>query len=87
MILPFLYSLRDAGELDQIGRGLYRLADLPPLSNPDLVVVARKIPQAVVCLISALAWFLFVSACIGMAWTNRMPDIDSPAERDLRANG
>jgi predicted transcriptional regulator of viral defense system len=48
--------LRDAGELDQIGRGLYRLADLPPLSNPDLVVVARKIPQAVICLISALAF-------------------------------
>ncbi len=51
-----LYALRDAGELDQIGRGLYRLADLPPLSNPDLVVVARKIPQAVICLISALAF-------------------------------
>lgn len=51
-----LYTLRDAGELDQIGRGLYRLADLPPLSNPDLVVVARKIPQAVICLISALAF-------------------------------
>lgn len=51
-----LYALCDAGELDQLGRGLYRLADLPPLSNPDLVVVARKIPQAVVCLISALAF-------------------------------
>lgn len=51
-----LYALRDAGELDQIGRGLYRLADLLPLSNPDLVVVAWKIPQAVICLISALAF-------------------------------
>lgn len=51
-----LYALRDTGELDQISRGLYRLADLPPLSNPDLVVVARKIPQAVICLISALAF-------------------------------
>jgi len=51
-----LYALRDTGEFDQISRGLYRLADLPPLSNPDLVVVARKIPQAVICLISALAF-------------------------------
>lgn len=32
------------------------MADLPPLSNPDLVIVARKFPQAVVCLVSALAF-------------------------------
>jgi predicted transcriptional regulator of viral defense system len=51
-----LYVLRDAGALEQLARGLYRLADLPPLSNPDLVTVAHKIPQAVVCLVSALAF-------------------------------
>ncbi len=51
-----LYALRDAGTVDQLARGLYRLADLPPLSNPDLVIVARKIPQGVACLVSALAF-------------------------------
>jgi predicted transcriptional regulator of viral defense system len=51
-----LYALRDAGALERLGRGLYRLADLPPLSNPDLVVVALRIPQAVICLVSALAF-------------------------------
>ena len=51
-----LYRLRDAGVLEQLARGLYRLADLPPLSNPDLVTVALKIPQGVVCLVSALAF-------------------------------
>jgi predicted transcriptional regulator of viral defense system len=50
-----LYALRDSGALQQLSRGLYRLADLPPLSNPDLVLVARKLPQAVICLISVLA--------------------------------
>lgn len=49
-----LYEMRDSGELERMGRGLYRLADLPPLSDPDLVTVARKIPKGVVCLISAL---------------------------------
>lgn len=49
-----LYTMRDDGLLERLGRGLYRLADLPPLSDPDLVTVARKIPQAVICLISAL---------------------------------
>jgi predicted transcriptional regulator of viral defense system len=51
-----LYKLRDSGELVRLGRGLYRLSDLPPLGNPDLVTVALKIPSAVVCLISALAF-------------------------------
>lgn len=51
-----LYALRDQGRLEQLSRGLYRLADLPPLGNPDLVIVATKVPGGIVCLISALAF-------------------------------
>lgn len=51
-----LYAMRDAGTLIEVSRGLYRLADLPPLSQPDLVAVALKIPRGVICLISALAY-------------------------------
>jgi predicted transcriptional regulator of viral defense system len=51
-----LYELRDAGELAQISRGVYRLADQPPISNVDIVTVAARIPRAVVCLVSALAF-------------------------------
>jgi len=51
-----LYEMRDSGVLERLGRGLYRLADLPPLSNPDLVTVAAKVPAGVLCLISALAY-------------------------------
>ncbi len=50
-----LYSLRDSGEIESVGRGLYRLSTSPPLTSPDLVPVAIRIPRAVVCLISALA--------------------------------
>ncbi len=49
-----LYAMRDAGLLERLDRGLYRLADLPPLSDPDMVTVANKIPRGVICLISAL---------------------------------
>jgi predicted transcriptional regulator of viral defense system len=49
-----LYAMRDEGLLERLDRGLYRLAELPPLSDPDLVTVARKIPHGVICLISAL---------------------------------
>lgn len=51
-----LYELRDRGEIESLSRGLYRLSDLEPLENPDLVTVALKIPQGVLCLISALSY-------------------------------
>src|SRR4030067_125876 len=51
-----LYSMLEAGIIEKLGRGLYRLADLPPLGNPDLVSVSLKIPNGVICLISALAY-------------------------------
>jgi predicted transcriptional regulator of viral defense system len=52
-----LYAMRDSGVLERLSRGLYRLADLPPLSNPDLVTVALRTPQVVICLVSALAFY------------------------------
>lgn len=51
-----LYAMRDAGELEQLARGVFRLASLPPLTEPDLATVAKRVPQGVVCLISALAF-------------------------------
>jgi predicted transcriptional regulator of viral defense system len=51
-----LYAARDRGELLQVSRGVFRLADLPPISNPDLVTVALRAPNAVVCLVSALSF-------------------------------
>ena len=32
-----LYALRDSDEIEQVGRGVYRLSTAPPLSSPDLV--------------------------------------------------
>ncbi|MBI5117627.1 type IV toxin-antitoxin system AbiEi family antitoxin domain-containing protein [Candidatus Poribacteria bacterium] len=51
-----LYAMRDTGRLQQISRGLYRLADLPPLTEPDLVAVSLRAPRGVICLISALSF-------------------------------
>lgn len=50
-----LYAMRDARVIEQLSRGLFRLADAPPLANPDLVTVARRVPRGVICLISSLA--------------------------------
>ena len=51
-----LFRLRKQGVIVSLGRGLYGLADMPPLSHPDLVTVSRAAPRGVICLISALAW-------------------------------
>lgn len=49
-------SLLESGEIERIGRGIYRLKDSPPLSNPDLVTVTLQSPKGVICLISALSY-------------------------------
>jgi len=51
-----LYSLLDRGMIEQVSRGIYRLSELPPMGNPDLVTVSLRFPHAVICLISALAY-------------------------------
>lgn len=51
-----LYALRDRGEVEEVARGFYRLSERPALTNPDLVAIALRIPRAVICLISALAY-------------------------------
>ena len=49
-----LYLMRDAGAIEPLSRGLYRLSALPPLSHPDLVSAALRVPEGVICLVSAL---------------------------------
>ena len=51
-----LYRLVEDGQVTRLARGLYRLSSAHEFSNPDLAVVAAKAPNAVVCLISALAF-------------------------------
>lgn len=48
--------MRDAGVVEPVSRGVYRLAALEPLAHPDLVTVAKRVPQGVLCLISALSF-------------------------------
>ena len=50
-----LWRLRDEGHVEQVSRGLYRLSKGPPLEHSDLVTVAKRVPGAVVCMVSALA--------------------------------
>ncbi len=78
-----LYSLRDKGIIEQVSRGVYRLVELPPLSNPDLVTVSLRFPNAVICLISALAYHEITTqiphaVSVAVPRDARMPSLDSP---------
>ena len=53
-------TLADMAAADMLvreSRGVYRLTDLPPLTYPDLVTVALRVPKAVFCLVSALSFY------------------------------
>lgn len=49
-------ALKAEGILQPLSRGLYQLGDAEPLGEPDLVVVARRVPGSVFCLLTALAF-------------------------------
>jgi predicted transcriptional regulator of viral defense system len=84
-----LYAMRDSGALDQTGRGLFRLAGMPPLSEPDLITVAKKVPQSVFCLITALAFHGLTTQIphevqIALPRTARHPRLDYPPIKAFR---
>ncbi|MBC6952459.1 transcriptional regulator [candidate division KSB1 bacterium] len=49
-----IYEMTKSGDLIKEARGLYKLAESEPLSDPDLVQTSLLIPKGVVFLISAL---------------------------------
>jgi len=78
-----LYSLRDKGIIEQVSRGVYRLVELPPISNPDLVTVSLRFPNAVVCLISALSFHNITTqiphvVSVAVPRDSRIPSLDYP---------
>lgn len=78
-----LYSLRDKGVIEHVSRGIYRLVELPPISNPDLVTVSIRFPNAVICLVSALAYHDITTqiphdVSVAVPRDSRMPSLDYP---------
>ena len=78
-----LYALRDKRIIEQVSRGVYRLKELPPISNPDIVTVSLRYPKAVICLISALSYHNITteiphSIYMAVSRNSRIPSIDYP---------
>lgn len=84
-----LYSLSDRGVIEPVSRGIYRLAGLPQMSNPDLVTVSLRYPNAVICLVSALAFHDITTqiphdVTVAVPRGSRAPSLDFPPVRAYR---
>jgi hypothetical protein len=78
-----IYALRDAGVIEQLGRGLYRRADLSLEADRDLLEIAHRAPRATLCLTIALAqhdWTDTIPARIDVALPrgHRFPRTEAP---------
>lgn len=48
--------MKASGDIVQLGRGLYQIADAPIDAHHSLVEAAKLVPKGVICLVSALAF-------------------------------
>ncbi len=84
-----LYALRDQGEIEQVARGLFRLSEFPLPGEPDLLTVAKKVPHAVFCLLTALAFHRLTTQIphaveVAISRTARIPRLDHPPLKVFR---
>ena len=80
------------GQLQRVGRGLYALPDRPVSEHNALAEVARKHPQAIVCLLSALRFHDLTTQSPFEVWLAipnkaRAPKMDYPPLRIVRFSG
>lgn len=82
----------ERGDLEKLSRGLYRLIDSRTPSHPDLAAVAVKVPQGVICLISALAYHELTTQIphevyLAIDRNSEPPRVDFPPVRTFRFSG
>jgi predicted transcriptional regulator of viral defense system len=88
----YLKRLCDGGVLEQVDRGLYRLADAPVTELSSLAEVAKRVPHSIVCLLSALQVHGLTTEAPHAVWVlidrhARMPKLVYPKLEVVRASG
>lgn len=88
----YLKRLCDRGLLEQVDRGLYRLVDAPTSELSSLAEVSKRVPHAVICLLSALQTHGMTTEVPHAVWVlidrhARLPKITSPTLEVVRASG
>lgn len=88
----YLRRLSDRGELVRVARGVYRLPDAPITELHTVAEVAKRVPNAVVCLLSALQIHELTTEVPHATWIqigrkDRAPSFRRPKLEIVRATG
>lgn len=88
----YLRRLCDRGMLEQVDRGVYRLADAPVTELHSFAEVAVRVPHATICLLSALQLHELTTEVPHAVWAMidrhaRMPKLSYPKLEVVRASG
>ena len=85
----YLLRLHRQGKLSRTGRGIYTLPDAAVTERHSYAEVAKRVPEAVLCLLSALAFHELTTQSPASVWIAlgkgaRKPAILSPSLRVVR---
>lgn len=87
-----LTRLTAAGQLEKVGRGLYRLPNSHGSEHAGLAAVATKVPQAVFCLLTALQFHELTTQLPRQVWIamprgSHAPRVDYPPIKMVQFTG
>jgi hypothetical protein len=87
-----LTRLTASGQLERVGRGLYRLPGAQWSEHESLITVATKVPQAVFCLLSALQFHELTTQLPRQVWIamprgSHTPRFDYPPIKMVQFTG
>ena len=87
-----LTRLTEAGLLERVSRGLYRLPSHPGSEHEGLATVAAKVPQAVFCLLTALQFHELTTQLPRQVWIamprgSHVPRLDYPPIKMVQMTG
>jgi predicted transcriptional regulator of viral defense system len=85
----YLYRMHKKGLLEKSAVGLYTLPEAPVTENSSLAEVAKRLPHAVVCLITALSYHGITTQIPHEIWMtiprgSWRPDIKYPPQTRIR---
>jgi predicted transcriptional regulator of viral defense system len=88
----YLTRLVERGQLQKLGRGIYTSKTLPASEHISLLEISRKVPKAVICLLSALKFHEIGTQVPHEVWIAIdvkawAPRIDAPVVRIMRFSG
>jgi predicted transcriptional regulator of viral defense system len=87
-----LYHLVDTGAIERVGRGLYSLPDAEASESHSLAEACKRVPQGIICLLSALAFHGLGTQSPFEVWMAldrkaRRPRLEYPPLRIARFSG